>query len=244
MNGARPLVRLAIFAILLVSIRCAEEGDIDVPQHDLSKAFFYFYGYPTGTTAAIPFYSESPSRTPAQIAEPVAQLSMTGRISAAGLVVHQDGSLTPAPWEASYDSIAAWLNGAPPEIDNLPTYITDQIVVQKMVYFTDLLSSPVSSSRRTDLVTQFLETLSANRFPRPELYVKLLDAVQLELPAERVGSFARAALNANKLYISELASLKDSCQQCFEYKVRGKSETEQRAYDSALEQLERMSISQ
>jgi hypothetical protein len=190
----------------------------------MSKAIVYFYGEPDGfvKSSSMNAAPNDGERSAAQMAEPVVQLMLTEKLREAGMRVSRDGSITRAPWKAAYTELQEGLSNPPPEHADLPGYIVDQIVVQKMFHYSDILDDTTSSAERSALVTQFLDVLVENNYPEPTVVARMLGSVQTDLDKEHVIRIATRALEARRPFPTDLQA----------------TPTSRAAYDQAVRTLE------
>lgn len=164
----------------------------------MSTAVVYYYGEPDDIATASG--SDSGERSPAQLAEPVIQLMLTEKLADAGMVMDRDGSITRAPWKDAYAKLQEGLADPPPQIADLPDHIVDQMVVQKMFHYSDILVDNSDSIERDALVTKFLDVLVVNSYPDPTIVARMLASVDSSLDDERVDEMASRALAARHPY--------------------------------------------
>ena len=233
---------LTLSLVLACFSGCLQEEaePMQAAPQDMSKAVFYHYGQPDGVSKNAVFGDapESGLRSAARKAEPIVQLELTNKISEAGLEVHADGSVTKAPWQPAYTRIQEGLADLPVEAADLPQYVIDQMVVQKMVHYTDLLDDTLASDERIALSREFLDVLVANNYPDPTIVARLLESVGSSLDVEESRRVASKALAAQRRYTSELQPMADECPECFANKVKGYTPDARTRYDESVRKLE------
>ncbi|MDA1029263.1 MAG: hypothetical protein O3B41_09460 [Bacteroidetes bacterium] len=225
-------ISLAILVLMLFGCRPTEPSSVQNNTEQIAPIHIV-YGAPVGVEATVPVAWAHPTEVNEE--DMMARNAMPVLSMGISTALFQSKS-----WEESVKNIDSYIEDSSSSSKLIEGYILDQMVIQYVLHYSDILESP-GSNHRTETLRDYLNTLTLNRFPYPERIESIIVALGEELTIEETAIAARTALESHEFMSQQLANHDwESCPGCYDAMTKGENPKELELRTSAISNLKEL----